>query len=265
MATEIFKRVEQKYVINQMQYDLLNTLMNQHMVADAYLANRKPYTICNLYYDTADSALIRTSLEHPVYKEKLRLRSYGIPAANDVVFLEIKKKVAGVVSKRRTGILLHEAEAFLQNGALPVQSALNRQVFNEIMGVRARFDLMPALFLAYDRIAYLGRDDASLRVTFDKNIRARRDRLSLSEGAGGDPLLQPGRYIMEIKTAKAIPLWLAHALSKGGIRRVSFSKYGAVYQRGLIQNSLSGPPISTCPAIENKKETLPCWSSFLAQ
>ena len=59
------------------------------------------YTICNIYYDTPDWRLIRASLEKPAYKEKLRVRSYGVPTETDRVFVELKKKFDGVVYKRR--------------------------------------------------------------------------------------------------------------------------------------------------------------------
>ena len=70
-----FRRVEKKYLLTPQQYEQMCAGMAPYMEADQYTH----YTICNLYYDTEDSALIRASLEKPVYKEKLRMRSYGIP------------------------------------------------------------------------------------------------------------------------------------------------------------------------------------------
>lgn len=67
---------------------------------DAYGA----YTICNIYYDTGDWRLICKSLEKPVYKEKLRVRSYGVPTGDDKVFVELKKKYDGMVYKRRVAM-----------------------------------------------------------------------------------------------------------------------------------------------------------------
>lgn len=37
--------------------------------------------------------MIRNSIEKPIYKEKLRLRSYGTPSADDKVFIELKKNI----------------------------------------------------------------------------------------------------------------------------------------------------------------------------
>ena len=91
--TYVFERVERKFLLTPSQYEGLMRVLPEYMQADQYGES----TILSLYLDTADSLLIRRSLEKPVYKEKLRLRSYGVPADGDNVFLEMKHKVQGVV------------------------------------------------------------------------------------------------------------------------------------------------------------------------
>ena len=88
--------------------------MTPYMKKDAY----GEYTICNIYYDTDDYRLIRASLEKPVYKEKLRVRSYGVPQEDGKVFVELKKKFDGVVYKRRITTGIQSVEPFL-SGELP--------------------------------------------------------------------------------------------------------------------------------------------------
>ena len=92
-----FERYEKKYCLTLSQQRFLLERMTPYMKKDAY----GEYTICNIYYDTDDFHLIRASLEKPVYKEKLRVRSYGVPEEGDRVFVELKKKFDGVVYKRR--------------------------------------------------------------------------------------------------------------------------------------------------------------------
>ena len=70
-----FERYEKKYCLTPSQQRFLLERMTPYMKKDAY----GEYTICNIYYDTDDYRLIRASLEKPVYKEKLRVRSYGVP------------------------------------------------------------------------------------------------------------------------------------------------------------------------------------------
>ena len=59
------------------------------------------HPIASLYYDTPDYRLIRTSVEKPAFKEKIRLRSYGLAVEGSPVYLELKRKAYGIVYKRR--------------------------------------------------------------------------------------------------------------------------------------------------------------------
>ena len=88
---------------------LLKNQMKQYMTADEHGMS----TICSLYFDTPDYLLIQRSMEHPVYKEKLRLRSYGTADKDTTVFVELKKKYESVVYKRRIAMTEDEAERYL--------------------------------------------------------------------------------------------------------------------------------------------------------
>ena len=90
-----------------------------------------------------------------MYKEKLRLRSYGVPDLNDKVFLEIKKKYKGLVNKRRTKLVLDEAYKLTLDGVEPtIQEYMNEQVLNEIKYFLKIYNLQPKVYLAYDRMAF---------------------------------------------------------------------------------------------------------------
>ena len=79
-------------------------------------------------------------------------------------------------------------------------------------------------------------EEADFRVTFDTQIRYRREELTLDSDPWGAPILPPGRVLMEVKAAGGLPLWMAHALSEQGVFKTSFSKYGAAYQDILRTN-----------------------------
>ena len=236
MATEVFNRYEHKYLLNGEQFKKALDIMDMHMKLDAYNKNHKPYMIANIYFDTECDYLIRKSLSKPEYKEKLRLRAYGVPKKDDLVFLEIKKKAYGIVNKRRTKIKLEDALAFVSTGIKPsLKPYMNRQVLNELEFFINRCKVMPKLYLAYDRIAYFENDNPDLRISFDMNIRSRRYNLSPDMGDYGENLLPDGVYLMEIKTALAKPLWLAKTLSELGLKKSSFSKYGTEYKNLLTE------------------------------
>ena len=102
MALQIFERIEKKFMLTGEQFEKLQPVLEEHMSPDKFT----DYTICNIYFDTDNFQLIRNSIEKPKYKEKLRLRSYGVPTEDQEVFLELKKKYAGIVyfflSSRKT-------------------------------------------------------------------------------------------------------------------------------------------------------------------
>lgn len=230
MATEVFNRYEHKYLLTRDVYNEVIGIMDMRMELDKYNKNHKPYTIANIYYDTADDYLIRSSLSKPVYKEKLRLRAYGVPDKDDKVFLEIKKKYKGLVNKRRTALKLSEAYGFVSTGIPPKrENYMNGQVLSEIEYFLSVRNVFPKVYLAYDRLAYFERGNADLRISFDFGIRTRRYDVGLELGDEGAPLLGEELYLMEIKTSRAKPLWLCKMLSDLEIRRKSFSKYGTEF------------------------------------
>jgi len=224
----VFKRYEKKYRLSMGQYRKFREHIQEYMEEDAYGQS----TICNIYYDTKDYELIRKSVESPAYKEKLRLRSYGVPGEEDRVFLELKKKYRGVVYKRRIVLPLGEAVRGIAAGKIREHEG---QIAREINCFLERYRLAPKVYLAYDRIALLGVGKPDLRVTFDFDIRGREDRLDLAQGDGGVNILQNDDVIMEIKVKDAYPLWLVHALEEEKILPTSFSKYGTFFKQKLLE------------------------------
>ncbi len=221
-----FKRYEKKYLLTREQYEAMRVGMAAHTVPDEY----GNYTIGNVYYDTPDYRLIRESLEKPVYKEKLRVRSYGVPDSGDKVFVEIKKKYDGVVYKRRIVMEARSAARYLR-GAYGGDGS---QISHEIDWFLSFYRPEPKVYIAYDREAYAGKEDAELRVTFDTGLRARSTDVDLRAGDYGAPLLPEELVLMEIKIPGTAPLWLSHLLSENSIFPTSFSKYGTYYQKFVL-------------------------------
>lgn len=226
-----FQRYEKKYLMTEAQYEAFCLAIEPYMRQDQYGL----HTICNIYYDTADYELIRKSLEKPMYKEKFRIRSYGVPKAMDTVFLEIKKKYDGIVYKRRVPMPYAEAmnnvKRLSEHDGVWVSDPAQQQIFNEIAYLFKQKELQPRAFIGYDRVAYAGREDKEIRITVDCNIRYRESDLELAKGDYGEPIIPTGEYLMEIKTPGAMPLWLTHILTREKIYPVSFSKYGTYYSR----------------------------------
>ena len=219
----IFKRFEKKYLINSQQYKQLGEDLTEFMLEDSY----GEHTICNLYYDTEDFELIRRSIEKPVYKEKLRVRSYGVPRYDDTVFLELKKKYLKEVFKRRVALPYNSYIDYINDG---LQPKVSTQILSEIQWFLNMYKPYPRMFIAYDRTAMFGKEDENVRVTFDNNTRYRIDELCLTKGDHGSTILNYGERIMEIKVEGAMPIWLTRILGENKILPKSFSKYGACYK-----------------------------------
>jgi len=96
--------------------------------------------------------------------------------------------------------------------------------------MKNRNSLQPAVMIAYDRIAFIGKENPDLRVTFDNNIRCRDYDLDLRDKTGGRQLLNSGQILMEVKLNGSMPLWMGHILEKLSDCRTSFSKYGEFYR-----------------------------------
>lgn len=221
--TYIFRRIEKKYMITPAQRESLMEQISHLLIPDAYGKS----TICSVYLDTPDFRLIRASIDAKVYKEKLRLRSYGTPNDDSRVFLEIKKKFKGVVYKRRISLTLAQATAYFERGERPFDSQIMREID---YAMRFYGQPAPAALIAYEREAYFVRDLPALRITFDTGVRYRLTELSAKFGSDGTPIIPADCILMEIKTDGAMPCWLATALDRARIFPSSFSKYGTAYR-----------------------------------
>ena len=261
-ANNLFKRIEKKYLLSGKKYDQLMTALADYIEPDEYPHS----TICSMYYDTPDFKLIRASIETPLYREKLRIRSYGVPTRDSKVFVEVKKKYDGVVYKRRLKMELGELEGYLNERTEPIhfleqiskesepvsrtelqensrgdarsdeELFADNQIYHEINYFLDHYgNLQPMMFLSYERDAFFAKDDRDLRITFDSDITYRRDDLKLEDGVFGKKLIQPDQHLMEIKVPGAMPLWLSHILDRLEIRSSAFTKYGNAYKQELTE------------------------------
>lgn len=238
MAIEIFNRFENKYIVSQDEYHRLLADLSPKMRLDSHNQNGKMYPIYNTYYDTADNSVIRSALEKPTFREKIRLRSYEIvKSPNDTVFVEIKRKFDGEVNKRRTKMTLKEARLFLAGTKINPKTHTNPQVVHELAEIIEREQpLVPKVFISYERMALFDRTDDDLRISFDHNIITRRRNVGLEHGGSGTHLLPSDQYLMEVKVRYTMPLWLVNLINQYNLKPISFSKYGKEYINKIKEN-----------------------------
>ncbi|MDO5042471.1 MAG: polyphosphate polymerase domain-containing protein [Slackia sp.] len=250
MAEFHFERKEVKYRLSAVQHKAILSAFRGRLAPDVYGSS----LVKSVYFDTDKRDMIAHSLEKPLYKEKLRVRSYGTPSESDLVFVEVKKKYDGVVYKRRIAMSYAAARAYLGGtsyeaacAAYPLDnpgvsnafSPVNIQVAREIDAIMHRWGPLRASMLttcvrtAYGPIDESGAgvaDEEGLRVTFDASL-GYCDLHAPRAGVKTFPLIGPEETIMEVKSRGPYPLWLADALDACGAYPSSFSKYGEAYRR----------------------------------
>lgn len=217
-----FKRYEKKYYLSEHDYTKIIKALDNHIVSDEY----HKYTIKNVYFDNDSYGVVRHSISKPVFKQKLRLRSYD----NESVFFELKKKYNKEVFKRRVVL---DMDDFYNNDFSEVKDKLT---LKEIMYFMNHMNVYPKVKLQYDREAYKGIEDSNLRITFDSNLLFSLDDLDLRNALKDGIDRLDGHYIMEIKARQVIPRWLSKILDDLELYPGPFSKYGYCYKNHIINN-----------------------------
>ena len=223
----IIDRYEQKYLLSKKEYNSLIKYIDDYLVKDKYFME----TIYNVYFDNDDYELINRSIEKPIYKEKVRMRSYYKTDNDTNIFLEIKKKYEDNSNKRRVIISYKEYLDYINKCVIP---KCDKQIMNEIDYCFKKYNLKPKIKLVYDRLAYKLKDDDSFRITFDTNVRYNLNNFDFNNDE--NTMFMNDGYIMEIKTFNGIPLWLNKVLSKLNIYPTSYSKVDKIYERERIIN-----------------------------
>ena len=218
----VMKRYELKYYLSKDQLAFFNSKIKEHMKVDKYGLT----TIASLYYDTPDFRLINKSIEKPNFKEKLRVRSYGLAKKDSKTFLEIKSKCDEIVYKRRIALLEKDANELITNK----ETKNKDQISRELEAFSENFEkLEPKYLIIYDRVAYY-QDNSDIRLTVDMNPRYRTSELNLHTSMEGKALTDIDGAILEVKVQHSVPLWLVKILSEGKIYKTGFSKVGAAHK-----------------------------------
>lgn len=234
MDGKVFDRIEKKYLITKSDKKELLKLIHKNMKKDSYHKSR----VINLYFDTDNFDLTIQSIDQPIFKHKLRARSYG---GYDRVFLEIKTKMRekdmNPGYKRRVMVTHSDYEEFVAGKTTmeelskrSIETVNDIQIAKEVDYYVEHFGLKPKIMVLYNRESY--KDQDGLRITFDENLKYRTEDLSFNKRKRDKIYFEDDRcIIMEIKAHGVMPLWLVHELSKLHIYPQQFSKVGKIYQK----------------------------------
>lgn len=227
-------RSEYKYLIPD---DLLPTLREQ-IAPFVYLDphgvgyEEVGYTVRSIYLDTADLRYYREKKAGIKVRRKLRVRGYNQYEAGNWLFLEIKRKVEGKVSKNRAPLAVEDLQALFDTGDIDHYIQTNEHYAHAREDARRfffhvyRYGLRPTHMTVYEREAYLGRFDATFRLTFDRDLRGGfyPSLGNLYDEAGLRHVL-PGHFVLEVKFNTRFPTWLRPILGQYDLRHRALSKY----------------------------------------
>lgn len=227
MAIEIFCRKEQKYLITRKQYEQLVEQIGPRMRNDKNGTDGR-YTVTSLYFDNAERSIYFETKNKLKYRQKLRLRVYDEATPQSTAFFEVKQKHNKVVNKRRLLMPLQEAYRYLSDEANPDLThyeTTNFQVLKEIDYFRKYYQLEPEMIVSYNRHAMHGVTNPDLRLTFDFDLRCRKEDLSLEHGPYGENFIDEDLVVLEVKVENSVPLWLARILQSLECEQRSASKF----------------------------------------
>ncbi len=190
------------------------------------------YTISSLYLDSPGHRLYYMTHDREPYRYKLRLRVYGEATLESLSFFEVKSKLRGRSEKRRLALPLRE-NLRLVDGELPSGLEGEKRVLAEyILYLVKRDSLAPAAVVSYEREAFAAEGMSKLRATFDSRLRIRTDELDLTLGSFGEPIMEDGECVLELKSGENLPRELTSLLGEFNLRNITYSKYGKTNFKG---------------------------------
>jgi SPX domain protein involved in polyphosphate accumulation len=172
-------RFEYKYVIPNERLEAIRRDLLPFMVHDPYALREKnhQYTVRSIYFDTPRLDVYHEKIEGLHMRRKLRIRTYNKKHDDSTAFLEIKMKVNQRGMKHRAAVRSDDIPDFLRlkspeqfiltdgNQAV-AQDRARRFLFHII-----RASMSPVVLVTYEREAFLGRFDRTLRITVDRHLR----------------------------------------------------------------------------------------------
>ncbi|MDH7515457.1 MAG: polyphosphate polymerase domain-containing protein [Bacteroidota bacterium] len=227
-------RIEYKYLIRKEEKDRFFKSVTPYLVPDGLAETNGGgwYTVRSIYYDTTDLRFYREKIEGLPVRKKIRVRVYNERSERSIAFLEIKRKDREAISKNRAPVAFANVEALLATGDIE-SYVLRLRRFPTADEHARRFlyhmyscNLQNIALVTYERQAFHGSFDHGLRLTFDYNLRCRlHPRLDdIFSEDDFTPYLEP-YCVIEIKSVRGIPFWLADCLGAFGLIRQTVSKY----------------------------------------
>jgi hypothetical protein len=226
------QRFELKYLIDEELTPHIRDFVTSYLELDEYGAGQpnRSYPVHSLYLDSPDLKIHQACINGAKNRFKLRLRYYD-DRPDTPVFFEVKARADNCILKQRCGVR-REAISLLLAGHLPEPEQLlsheprhlvTMQQFNLLLHL---LSARPKLHNHYLREAWVSPHDNSVRLTFDRHIRAE----PCFQARAVVELRQPVRVfpefvVLELKFTTRFPNWFNRLVRRFDLMQFSSAKY----------------------------------------
>jgi hypothetical protein len=242
---ENIERYEQKFLVSPRESDEVRRLIAPYCQPDR-ATRGGPYQVMSLYLDGEHLPLYKSTRTGDSVRLKLRARTYG----SGSVYLEIKRKVRGMIWKSRACITDDVWRALFQDRSTTRQaqrdylsslSPSEAKTYREFSYWRDRYQATPQVWVDYSREGYQSLDESYARVTFDTQLRGAPPRGYMLPNAlidhqrglrwrhldYGDKLKsRRADVVIELKSERSVPDWMSELSRHLNHGAVGVSKYG---------------------------------------
>lgn len=221
------------------------------VVADDYSIKNEEgicqYTVRSIYLDTRNINCYTQKSDGVELRRKFRIRGYNTMDADSKVILEIKRKIGSRIRKHRSVLLYSNLIELMKNPDLEKYIIQGSRKQEAIDDARRFFyhlkknQLTPANLVVYEREAYQGKIDKGVRITFDKNIRAKLyPKLEQLYDCHDLKPLFNNHFVVEIKYyTDEMPIWTRSLVQEYKLRCDAISKYTIGYDVNKFNQKLT--------------------------
>lgn len=219
-----FNRFELKYLLHFKQAREFLDGIRAHVTLDENAGREGFYKVASVYYDSPNLMCYWEKVDGEKYRRKVRVRTYGEMPTE--AFPEIKQRYNLTVQKRRCRGEITEVERRMESILRGDCETGLDPVYDEIFFLVHRYNLEPKTLVSYNRMALFDLYKKDLRITIDRNVRARAISLGLREHRlRGRHAIPPTLMIVEVKFNEFIPRWLCSVLNRYDAQIQRVSKY----------------------------------------
>lgn len=230
-------RHELKYIINTADYTLIRLRLLALMKRDRHAGPDGLYNVRSLYFDDYHNSAYNEKYFGLLDRQKYRIRIYN--RSDRLIHLERKIKKDRYITKQTAALTRGQVEEILR-GNYDFLLAAGDPLFGVFYHECRSNCLRPRVVVEYEREPLL-MEAGSVRVTFDRNVRAGLDGWDIfNKDMATANLLSPDTLVMEVKYGDFLPAVVQEMLPRHASEYSAISKYVLGCDRTLYKRIFAG-------------------------